>query len=226
MALAGPRRSPPQPERIEAQDVLEELAVSRRLSPARARGLRGLPGQVARRPAPATRRARARPRAHGARPLRPRGARADLSAPGRADGLAPRDAREPAAGGAHPDRGAARARVGVPDLPEGHPRACGSAAARGGPAPLPARRGRRRQRVRARRARALLRPRGLAPAPARGERRARGRRDHRPRRRPRRRRRGARLQGRLEGRGRGQAGASATGSRSRSTCSRCARCSA
>ena len=33
-ALAGPRRSPPQPERIEAEDVLQDLAANTRLSPA------------------------------------------------------------------------------------------------------------------------------------------------------------------------------------------------
>ena len=33
-ALAGPRRSPPRPERIEAEDVLADLADTRRLSPA------------------------------------------------------------------------------------------------------------------------------------------------------------------------------------------------
>src|SRR5215218_690110 len=97
---AGPRaaRAASPAGARRATDVAARARDARRVEDRlrqRARALRVVPGQVARRGRAATREARAGPRADGPRLLRPQGPRADLPAPARADRLAPRHAGEP-----------------------------------------------------------------------------------------------------------------------------------
>ena len=95
---SAPRRSPARawptagPAELTHERGARRAAHAGGLLGGRARGVRRLPGQVARGQAARPRGARAGPRAHGARQLRARGARAHLPAPARADRRAPRHA--------------------------------------------------------------------------------------------------------------------------------------
>ena len=134
----------------------------------RARELRRLPGQVARRGPPEAPGAGAGPGGDGARLLRPRGAQLHLRAAGGGDRQPPRDPRQPPRRRAHPDRGAARQELLVPAVAEADAGTGGDAQARVRPPALPPLRGRLRFQVRARRARARLRHGRVRAGRARG----------------------------------------------------------
>ena len=156
LAAAGPRSEQQPARRAQLRAAAGAPARARGGVGRGARALCRLPGQVAGGGAPAPGRARARPRGDGARPVRALGAAAQLRAPARGDRVAPRDARQPRGGRAHPARGAARAERGLPDLAQADPGARRRAAARVRPAALPAPRGRARRRLRARAPRAAF----------------------------------------------------------------------
>ena len=179
-AFAGPRRPEPAAGRAQRRAAAGAPGRAGGRVRRRARALRRLPGEVARRGPAEARRARTRPRGDGARLVRARGAAAHLPPAPRGDRRAARDARQPRGGGAHPARRAARAPLGIPAVPEADACARGRPPPRVRPSALPALGGRLGHRLRTRGAGARVRVRRWRRAG--GDRgRAAAARAHRPR---------------------------------------------
>ena len=159
LAAAGPRRAASRAAgRLTAEPLLERLAARDARLRRRARELRRLPGQVAGGGPAAARRAGARPRADGARPLRPRRAQRTFARLREETGDRARHARptSPRPSGSC-SRSCASQQLRVPALAEADAREGRRAPARVRPAALPAPRGRARRQLRARAPRAAVR---------------------------------------------------------------------